>query len=77
MYQKPARCPDCDGGAFTGNGRCSHCHGSGVNLNLASEVPQCLFCKGSGVCATCDGAGMYPLDDPFDQNTIQTLFGKR
>ena len=39
-----------------GNGRCSHCHGGGTNLNLASHVPKCPACAGSGVCAMCGGA---------------------
>jgi hypothetical protein len=73
MYTKPQRCQDCDGGIIHGDGRCSHCHGSAVNLNLASDVPQCLFCKGTGVCTTCQGTGQYPPQPDEDQR-IHTLF---
>jgi hypothetical protein len=73
MYDKPRRCLDCDGGIFTGDGRCSHCHGSGVNLNLASDIPKCLSCDGSGVCKTCGGTGMAP-DEQGPGSSIQTLF---
>jgi DnaJ-class molecular chaperone len=71
--RKPARCLDCDEGAFTGNGRCSKCHGSGVNLNLSSDEPKCLFCNGTGVCANCGGSGTYPPDAM--RSDIHTLFG--
>ena len=64
MYGKSERCPDCDGGMLRGNGRCSRCHGSGTNLNLASDLPKCPACDGSGTCATCGGAGILgPQDD--------------
>jgi hypothetical protein len=74
MCVKRARCPDCDGGFLAGDGRCSHCHGSGTNLKLASDVPQCAFCKGTGVCQTCDGSGLYSALDDSDSGEIQTLF---
>jgi hypothetical protein len=64
---------DCDGGMLTADGRCSHCHGSGVNLNLASDVPQCLFCKGTGTCPTCEGTGLRPHPGE-DDGSIHTLF---
>lgn len=73
MYQKSYRCPDCDEGSFRGNGRCSKCHGSGVNLRLTSEEPKCPACDGTGVCATCQGEGVYPSVPP-DASPIQTLF---
>jgi hypothetical protein len=69
---KQTRCPDCDDGVFEGNGRCSRCHGSGINLNLASDAPKCLYCDGSGVCATCDGSGLYPPQR--EDSIIHTLF---
>ena len=41
-------------------------HGSmSVNLNLAPDVPQCLFCKGEGTFSPFDDAG---------QNDTQKLF---
>lgn len=74
MDQRRGRCPDCDSGILTGDGRCKHCHGSGTNLNLASDVPQCLFCKGTGVCQTCDGKGSFSPFDDTGENDIQKLF---
>jgi hypothetical protein len=74
VYEKQRRCLDCDGGMFTGDGRCSRCHGSGVNLNLASDVPKCLSCGGSGVCQTCAGSGMCSPDDDTPGTSIQKLF---
>jgi DnaJ-class molecular chaperone len=71
--RKPTKCLACDGGTFAGDGRCSKCHGSGVNLNLASDVPGCLFCNGTGVCANCGGSGLYPPDEM--RSDIHTLFG--
>jgi DnaJ-class molecular chaperone len=74
MHRKQARCPDCDGGVLAGNGKCSRCHGSGVNLNLASAAPQCGFCKGTGACPTCEGTGVYPPYPDGPDETIHTLF---
>jgi hypothetical protein len=74
MYEKQYRCTDCDGGILTGDGRCKYCHGSGTNLNLASDVPECAYCKGTGVCQGCDGTGLCPPQNDIDQKTIQTLF---
>lgn len=74
MQQKRSRCPECDSGILTGDGRCKHCHGSGVNLNMASDVPQCLFCKGTGTCQNCEGEGLFPPFDDTWQNDIQKLF---
>jgi hypothetical protein len=72
MQQRPHRCPDCAEGAFVGNGRCSRSNGTGINVNVASAVPECPACAGSGVCATCGGAGVYP--PPQDEQSIQKLF---
>ena len=74
MYGKRGRCPECDSGLLTGDGRCSHCHGSGTNLNLASDVPQCPFCKGTGVCQTCRGDGTPQIGEEFGESGIQKLF---
>jgi hypothetical protein len=70
---KPTKCLQCDAGAFIGDGRCSKCHGSGVNLNLASDVPKCPACNGTGVCANCGGSGLYPPEEM--RSGIHTLFG--
>jgi hypothetical protein len=66
------RCPDCAEGVFTGNGRCGRCNGTGINVNLASDMPNCPACNGTGVCHTCGGAGVYP--PPHEENVIQKLF---
>jgi hypothetical protein len=57
---------------LNGDGRCSRCHGSGVNCDLASDVPNCRACGGTGVCPTCGGAGVYP--PPGEEHIIQKLF---
>jgi DnaJ-class molecular chaperone len=49
-----------------GNGRCSKCHGSGINLRLTSNDPKCPACDGTGVCRTCDGSGLWA--PPEDEN---------
>lgn len=69
---KQTRCPDCDGGTFTGDGRCSRCYGTGVNLNLVSADGKCPPCRGTGVCATCGGSGLYPPEQ--EVKVIHTLF---
>ena len=61
-------------GIFVGNGKCSQCHGSGTNLNLASDAPQCLFCKGTGARQTCGGDGTFSQFDDGGQSEIQKLF---
>lgn len=75
MEQRRGRCPDCDSGILTGDGRCKHCHGSGTNLNLASDIPQCFACKGTGICQTCDGNGSFSPFDDSGENDIQKLIG--
>lgn len=52
-----SRCPDCAGGVLIGNGKCSQCNGTGINTQLDAEQPKCPWCKGTGVCATCEGTG--------------------
>src|SRR5262249_24108021 len=74
MCERRGRCPDCDSGMLNGDGRCSHCHGSGTNLNFASDVPQCLFCKGTGVCQSCGGDGMIQMGEESGDGGIQKLF---
>lgn len=75
MSGRPTRCGDCDAGMFQGDGRCSRCHSSGTNLNLASDLPKCPACAGSGVCATCGGRGF--IEPPQDEDSIQKLFVDR
>lgn len=72
MQERSRRCPDCAGGAFVGNGKCSRCDGTGINVNVASSAPGCPSCRGTGVCATCGGEGVYP--PPQDVKVIQKLF---
>jgi DnaJ-class molecular chaperone len=59
-----AKCPDCDGEKWfdkdVGDGKCSECHGSGVNPNPADIVlgdEECPVCGTSGICQTCHGEG--------------------
>jgi hypothetical protein len=73
MAAERGKCPDCDGGLFTGDGNCKYCHGSGTNLNLASDVPQCPFCKGTGTCQTCGGDGTSEFGE-IKPKGIQKLF---
>ncbi len=53
------KCEDCEGGIplIRGNGKCSQCYGSGVNVRLNTPDGQCENCKGTGGCPTCGGAG--------------------
>jgi len=60
-------CPDCDSErAFGGgNGKCSDCHGTGLETNvfealaesLSGQSQDCKSCNGSGECQTCYGKG--------------------
>jgi DnaJ-class molecular chaperone len=59
MRRRSSVCLNCDEHTFLGNGRCSHCHGSGVNLRLTSDEPKCPACGGTGICATCGGEGVF------------------
>ncbi len=62
-------CADCDGladaksneGLFVGNGRCVPCRGKG---RLPSEE-GCPRCSGTGVCQTCEGAGVQTYVPAF------------
>lgn len=74
MVYKRGRCPECAEGIFEGNGRCSHCDGTGINTQLDSAQSQCPYCKGTGVCAACGGTGAAGRGGPDDPNSIQKLF---
>jgi len=62
-------CPDCDGESLfddeIGDGKCSECHGTGLELDplealveaLGDEPQTCKECEGSGKCQTCKGDG--------------------
>ena len=54
------KCPDCAEGIplVGGNGKCSQCFGSGINLRLNSPDRQCEKCQGTGTCPTCQGSGV-------------------
>lgn len=41
-------CPSCDGEGEFDDGACETCGGSGVSLNKAHEIRECLFCDGAG-----------------------------
>ena len=55
-----AQCPDCDNILIRltenlGNGRCSSCHGSGIDaaakaFNILSDDHSCYVCSGTGQC---------------------------
>lgn len=40
-------------GGCQGSGKCSHCHGKGINKNGY----KCVMCHGRGYCSTCGGVG--------------------
>jgi hypothetical protein len=46
----------------------------GTNLNLASDVPQWSYRKGTGICPTCGGDGISSAYDEFQPQGIQKLF---
>jgi len=52
LNSRRGRCPDCASGIFEGDGKCSQCHGTGINTQLDSAQPKCPYCHGTGVCAT-------------------------
>jgi hypothetical protein len=56
--RKSSKCPDCDEGFLKGNGKCSQCFGTGVNVSLVSENPKCDRCGGTGTCSRCGGTGV-------------------
>ncbi|HYW42246.1 MAG TPA: hypothetical protein VE959_05280 [Bryobacteraceae bacterium] len=65
------RCPDCAGGFAQGDGNCGKCNGTGINTQLDSDVPKCPYCRGTGVCQSCGGSGLYGGDPP---SGFQKLF---
>jgi DnaJ-class molecular chaperone len=56
---------DCTTGSWNGvgNGRCTKCSGTGVNVHLNSPKPECGDCGGNGVCPVCNGTGTRPRED--------------
>ncbi len=60
-------CPDCDGPGILGggDGKCSRCHGSGLEVDvitalaeaISGQSQKCETCGGSGKCQTCYGKG--------------------
>jgi hypothetical protein len=72
MWRRGVVCPDCDSGGFIRDGKCRVCYGTGINIHLDSAAPDCENCKGSGMCPTCGGSGVYQDSSSGD---IQRLFG--
>jgi hypothetical protein len=66
MPGRRARCPDCDTGFLQGDGKCSTCHGSGVNVHLNSDEPNCEKCNGTGICQACGGSGVSGIETGSD-----------
>ena len=64
-----SRCPDCAGGVFEETGKCGKCDGTGINTQLNSAQPKCPYCRGTGVCATCNGKGY--ANGGFDSEIIK------
>jgi PDZ domain/BON domain len=66
-------CPDCDCPVISltdnrGNGKCSTCHGTGIDaadqaFNILSDEHPCYKCNSSGDCPTCQGTGEIETDD--------------
>jgi hypothetical protein len=70
------RCKDCDNLIIlrdVGNGKCSHCHGSGTKNTFANDISgvdtKCSKCKGSGRCPTCNGTGQVSATAPAAANS--------
>jgi hypothetical protein len=61
--QSRERCVDC-----RGNGKCSMCKGTGVNIHLNEAEPKCQKCSGTGVCPTCQGTGRWYVLPPEIQD---------
>ncbi len=40
-----------------GDGKCSECNGTGVNMHLNDDEPKCRSCGGTGICPNCGGSG--------------------
>ncbi|MCM1005657.1 MAG: hypothetical protein NC402_05095 [Prevotella sp.] len=53
VQNSSAVCRGCNG-----NGRCQHCHGTGLVNNNKSK---CSLCHGSGTCVSCHGRGKIHL----------------
>jgi hypothetical protein len=54
---------DCD---RINSGKCRVCHGTGQNVHLNSDSPDCENCHGTGACPTCDGRGFVGDDGIID-----------
>jgi hypothetical protein len=67
-----SRCRDCD---WHGNGKCSKCYGTGINLKLNSGEAKCGNCGGTGSCPNCGGTGGRPFAMGPIQELIYRLFG--
>ncbi|MBU1201305.1 MAG: molecular chaperone DnaJ [Nanoarchaeota archaeon] len=76
--KKNEACKDCDGKGGSGEGTCSHCHGTG-NITDSRRTPfgifqttsTCNYCGGTGelfskVCKTCEGMGAVRHEKQID-----------
>lgn len=57
-------CLDCH---CPGDGKCSHCYGTGEDPSFIPQIggvppEDCEYCGGSGECQTCDGTGTAPSE---------------
>jgi len=53
-------CVDC-----RGDGKCSECNGTGINVHLNHDEAKCRHCSGTGICPKCGGSGrgvVLPLE---------------
>lgn len=75
-------CPVCDGPDMAalfggrGDGRCSACHGTGVdevssvfNSLVDAGKDECKVCSGTGQCQTCGGTGVVYYDEDNDSGS--------
>ena len=70
IVDRRRRCMSCEAQTFArGNGKCSLCIGSGVNVSITSSEPKCPKCGGTGVCPECHGTGI------LERTAIPASFG--
>lgn len=62
-------CNECGGrGEYLtkGDGKCSACNGTGINVGaavLGGYEGDCEKCGGTGICPTCHGSGIISVRD--------------
>ena len=64
MSREPCtECGDASNRLAKGDGKCTRCNGSGVEVGvavLAGYESECERCNGTGVCFACNGTGLRP-----------------